>query len=241
MEDWQQPVAAILGNGPSLAQIDLHAFGDHIHTFGFNAAYRHWQRIDWHPTYYACLDTVVGLSHKDAIEAMLARADTLGIRQFFVRMNLASQLTGTPQAERVVAYERLVRQHPILERYATITTGSHAAIIAMLLGYKTVALFGVDLDYQPLDVAQTVSGNVLMTTQTPEQNPNYFFADYQQAGDLYHVPNPGRDLHLEAWGDTAAAAEALGARVINCNPASKLDRFERLAPERFFALAAEAR
>ena len=38
--------------------------------------------------------------------------------------------------------------------------------------------------------------------RTPDHNPNYFFDDYQRAGDQFNVPNPdahGGDLHLASF------------------------------------------
>ena len=52
----------ILGNGPSLRGFACNILTG-IPTFGLNAAYRYWAKINWYPTYYACLDTVVGKSH----------------------------------------------------------------------------------------------------------------------------------------------------------------------------------
>ena len=229
---------AILGNGPSLSDIDLRDFGD-IPTFGFNAAYRYWDRIGWYPTYYACLDTVVGLSHRDAIARMIRSADDLGIQTFYLRMNLAAQLSDMANADKIVTFERFMRRHGVDETYPTVTTGSHAAIIAMLLGYRALGLYGVDANYQDLKSGASVAGNVLVASETPDTNPNYFFADYQQSGDIYHVPNPGRDLHREAWGQAAAAAAARGCQIVNCSPRSKLDLFPRVTHTAFLGQDAD--
>ena len=45
----------VIGNGPSLRGFDLTRLSS-IDTIGMNAAYRHWERIGWYPTHYACLD-----------------------------------------------------------------------------------------------------------------------------------------------------------------------------------------
>ena len=60
----------VLGNGPSLRNVDLRSLSPFA-TIGLNAAYRYWREIDWRPRYYACLDTVVGISHKEEIRALI--------------------------------------------------------------------------------------------------------------------------------------------------------------------------
>ncbi len=50
----------ILGNGPSLADVMLNDdnlnFIKQYHTFGFNAAYRKYDELDFYPTYFGCCD-----------------------------------------------------------------------------------------------------------------------------------------------------------------------------------------
>lgn len=57
------PMAHVLGNGPSLATVDLKTLNS-SYSFGMNAAYRYWHTIGWFPKYYVCLDPVVLSSHR---------------------------------------------------------------------------------------------------------------------------------------------------------------------------------
>ena len=61
----------ILGNGPSLRGFDFERLSG-VATLGMNAAYRHWDRIDWRPTHYACLDDALIETHKSEILRLIA-------------------------------------------------------------------------------------------------------------------------------------------------------------------------
>ena len=56
----------VLGNGPSLKGTDFLEF-NHVDSIGMNAAYRFWEKIDWYPTHYICLDDQLIETHADAI------------------------------------------------------------------------------------------------------------------------------------------------------------------------------
>ncbi len=59
----------IMGNGPSLKKIDFDLLRS-VDTFGLNAAYRAYPRLNWWPTYHGCFDFVVTDSHRDAFKKL---------------------------------------------------------------------------------------------------------------------------------------------------------------------------
>jgi hypothetical protein len=63
--------------------------------------------------------------------------------------------------------------------------------------------------------------------KTPDKNPNYWFDDYQQAGDEYNVPR-GADFHLPTWNTFAYRAAHANVEVINCSPITTLRCFKRM-------------
>ncbi|MCE9649655.1 MAG: hypothetical protein K8R18_08535 [Parvibaculum sp.] len=209
----------VLGNGPSLADTDLKSLGD-FPTIGMNAAYRYWDRIGWYPTYYACLDNNVVVSHQEEITRLIrdeackafflhqdilnAHGDLAALPNVFI---LSSFLDGPLYAE-----SRVRDNLPILDfaairsfRTAKVTTGVMAARFAAYLGFRNILLLGIDANYQQLvDGAAKREGITLEMEKTPEANPNYFFADYQQAGDLYNLPTPPTydgNMHLDVFKD----------------------------------------
>lgn len=222
--------AYILCNGPSLRGFDFARELIGKTTFGMNAAYRHWDRINWYPTYYSCLDVAVGMSHKEEIGRLIREASINGIKRFLLRRNLVDEL-GETEAP-VDCLEDLFEKYPAIFHSRRITTGSHTLLWAAWLGYKNIFLLGADASYvEKIGESSPAGGLRLRLTQTPAHNPNYFFDDYQRAGDVYHIPNPGADkgdmVHIESWNTIRPALDLLDAIVVNANPASGITAFPK--------------
>jgi hypothetical protein len=204
----------VIGNGPSLRGVSLDQFS-HIDTVGMNAAYRAWERRGWWPTYYVCADHRLALSHvgffreaaaAERFERMLVPASIL---------SEAPELASNPRVEfldqylefwfnqfgRTAGLARL--QHNFFESIepSLVTTGAISIRWAASLGYSKIGLIGVDCRYVALPAWQAEEGLSLRMAETPTENPNYFFEDYQREGDLFNVPQPGvhgANLHLAA-------------------------------------------
>lgn len=226
-------LAAILGNGPSLRgfnfQKDLKGYA----TFGMNAAYRYWDKINWYPDYYSCLDLVVGLSHKDEIKRLIDRSDEYGIRNFLLRDNLIKELGESGQNPKVVNFDELEHSGSPFFPPSPITTGSHTMAWAASMGYTDIILLGIDSNYvEVLKEAKNTAGHILEITKDIDHNPNYFFDDYQRKGDRYNIPNvhpePDRATHLCSWRSLQPVLNELGVRVVNANPDSKVDAFPKV-------------
>jgi FkbM family methyltransferase len=228
----QSRLAAVLGNGPSLRGFDFIHNLSEFDTFGMNAAYRHWDAVGWYPTYYSCLDLVVGLSHKDAVQRLIENAATYGIRRFLLRANLIEALGKTGTLDCVDCLETLHAAGNPFFRSPRITTGSHTLAWAASLGYSNIVLLGIDgYKVEILPEAERQEGFVLEIKKTPIRNPNYFFDGYQQAGDRYNIPNPplaSGAIHLTSWRNLRPQLEFSGTLVINVNPESGVDVFPRL-------------
>lgn len=224
--------AAILCNGPSLRGFNFAQELSGYATFGMNAAYRYWEKINWYPEHYACLDVALGLSHKDAIASLIKHSKELGIHHFLLRENLIQALGELGQRPEVSCLETLFETVPTIFRSRRITTGSHTLLWAAWLGYKDLILLGADANYtELLPEARQIGDLKLEITTTPKHNPNYFFDDYQRKGDIYHVPNPNADkgdrVHVAAWETICPSLDALGAVVVNANPQSNVKAFPK--------------
>ncbi len=230
----------VLGNGPSLAGVNFEHFSQ-FDAIGMSAAYRHWRRIGWRPRYYACLDTVVGVSHRAEIETMIRQADELGIDAFLLRDNLIQGCEpAVGRSGRVINFDELAALGGLLD-VEPITTGSHAALFEALLGYRRMLLLGIDCDYvERLPEAVQLGETELQLLETPQRNPNYFFEGYQRAGDRYNIPNPVPDLHLECWRRAETRLAGRGIAVWNGSEQSRLDMFPRRSFERVRADLAQA-
>jgi glycosyltransferase involved in cell wall biosynthesis len=230
----------VLGNGPSLRGFDF-ATLDAVDSLGMNAAYRYWDRVGWYPTHYACLDDQLIETHADAIYRLIISGQ---VRTAFLISKILAyhpDLSGRDnvfflesfnrQRQRRLADERVpfIESIPFAESDPSkVTTGAYAVRYAAHLGYREVAILGVDLRYvEIIPEARQTEGIKLVVDRTPESNPNYFFDDYQRAGDKYNVPNPaahGRNLHVAAFEALAhdIVAYRWPTRVFNANPQSAL-------------------
>ena len=218
----------VLGNGPSLKGVDLHRLND-FPTIGMNAAYRYWRQIDWRPTYYACLDLVVGMSHKEAIADLIREGR---IQNFLLRSNLVDALGELGTNPRVIDFD-VLRERVSLVNPPAITTGSHSALWAASMGYSQIVLMGIDGRYvEFVSGAEKREGIVLEIVKQAE-NPNYFFEDYQQPGDRYNIPNPRPDVHAGAWRDAARKLARAGVPVFNGNPNSEVRVFPFVSFDNF--------
>lgn len=218
------PVAGILGNGPSLAEIDLTALKD-VDGFGMNAAYRFWEQEGWYPSFYCCLDTVVGMSHKEAIRDLVRNRHRLGMKGFLLRQNLVEWLAETDDLDGVVNFD-LIRFGVQSFLAEPVTTGSHSLAWSNWLGYRCAFVAGVDCNYvEKVQGAETTQEGTLKIKARAE-NPNYFFNGYQQVGDAYNVPNPSKDLHIRSWRNVAQLLDP-DLLVLNVSAVSRMDAFEK--------------
>ena len=234
----------VIGNGPSLRGMDLTRLSS-VDTIGMNAAYRYWDRIAWYPTHYACLDDELIETHHLEIARLIdeGRCKSAFLSgHFLIHHPEAADDGRYVFLDEFIPYwfERRGKQFGLQFRpsepafqssqMSKLTTGSHAVRYAIWRGYTDIALIGIDLRYvERLPESVAGEGIRLSMAQTPDHNPNYFFDDYQRAGDRFNVPNPdahGGDLHLasfRALRDDLAASES-PVRVVNANPESELSR-----------------
>lgn len=238
----------VLGNGPSLKGFDF-ARLDGVASLGMNAAYRYWDQIGWYPTYYACLDDQLIQTHHQRIYDMWREGR---IRHFFLQGDffaLHPDCVGAPgmlSLDQVIPYLFELRgrgqgwdpvDHPAFRTadQNKITTGAYALRFAAWLGHDRLGVAGVDLRYvEILPEAERTEGVGLKMRATPTSNPNYFFDDYQRAGDTYNIPNPDQHdnrLHIDSFRVLMQdfAANGVPARLVNTNPDSMLEQ-EKVMP-----------
>ncbi len=231
----------IIGNGPSLKGFDFKRFRG-LKTLGMNAAYRYWERIGWYPSYYCCLDDRLLETHYRQIYDLLMEEK---VERVFVTVKFLEFYPDLASHDRVdildsfipYRYKTRGQKYGIPQRSSSafltdnpkkLTTGSYSVRYCIALGYLKILLLGIDCRYIPVvEGAKQVDDLKMVMEKTPAINPNYFFEGYQQAGDVFQVPNPevhGGNLHLQSF-------EALrndlpkyvpGVELINCNQASEL-------------------
>jgi len=183
----------VLGNGPSLRNFDFTRLSD-INTIGCNAAYRYWDKINWYPDYYCCMDIKLIDTHHKQIKDLLLDGK---VKKIFVRNNIFSYHPELVHNDNVHTLENLQGKCKYISScFPHITTGPFCIRYAMHLGYKNIYILGIDCKYiNILPEAESTGGVGLKIIKKVKDNPNYFFDDYQQVGDTYHIANPSGDLH----------------------------------------------
>jgi len=162
-----------------------------------NAAYRHWEKIGFYPTYYCCFDHVVGKSHRSDIIDMVKRADNLGIQAFMLEDELINSDINLKKSQKVFSLSTILKGSQ--ELHDRITTGSHAVLWAASLGYRDITLLGIDQNYQEYVHGLSSRGDSILEVTEHVDSPNYYFSDYQRVGDKLHRPNPTPNVHAAAW------------------------------------------
>ena len=237
-------IALVMGNGPSAKLIDFNLLcRDRIATVGMNAAYRFWDEINFRPTHYICMDTVVILSHAEEIYRLICEGI---IERFFLRDEIKDVYPDLAKNERIFWYSDAVKNHDIFKT-SYVTTGSWAIRWMAFEEKRIVATVGIDANYMELlPECRSIGDNGdlrLEIAETPKFNPNYFFSGYQQAGDKYNVPNDpsylksrGGLVHIDALKAVARDLEWLeaGCQVLDLSPISAHGAFGKMPLSDFF-------
>ena len=73
--------------------------------------------------------------------------------------------------------------------------------MAYVLKANRIHLLGMDCKYQEfLPECEKLEDGTLKIIEKIKDNPNYFWNDYQQLGDIYNPPNVNR-VHKTSWFD----------------------------------------
>jgi hypothetical protein len=216
-----------MGNGPSLKNIDFELLSG-FDTFGLNAAYRAYERLNWWPKYHGCFDYIVTESHREnyinlvdnsPIEKCFYIKDLSENKESFQFINLIPYGTTNKWNNTPADFEKF---------HDNGNSGANASSVAACLGYKKIVLLGVDCNYVEFVDGATQDGTALEMEKTPDKNPNYWFDDYQQKGDKYNVPD-GLTFHMPTWNTFAYRAAHANIEVINCSPITTLRCFKQMS------------
>ena len=224
----------IIGNGPStreLAEWGLDNIRSDVDTFGMGIAYRFFREVNWWPTYYALGDSKVVFSHRAELAKVVLDPNVSTERFFF----------SWP-----------VTAHPRLERIHHCSTGDFCLRKCLELRYQNIYLIGIEghyveeilesrplsgdeynhLGFDQLGLPEAWKEGLRIISKTPADNPNYFFYGYQQAGDVYSLPQSTK--HRDRWKDAAELADSSALKVVNLSEHSKIDGFPKSTLSSFY-------
>lgn len=208
----------IIGNGPSLRQMDLSPLQQEV-TFGLNRIYLMFPELGFHTTYLASVNKLVLEQCSDELAALpMPKFFSKEGRPFFPRLDNQIYLNtqgGLPQFS-------FDPGHKLWES-ATVT---YVALqLAYFMGFKQVILIGVDHNF-------TTKGPANKAVVSGGDDPNHFAPNYFGKGFRWQLP----DLDTSEIGYTLArdVFAKNGREVIDATVGGKLHIFPKVAYESLF-------
>jgi hypothetical protein len=214
----------IIGNGPSLNEIDLHLLKDE-YTFGVNSLFLK-EKEGFKPTFYTVEDSHVMNDNIEEINDFDCQFRFFPTRYkkyitnknnaLFFNMNEGFYLDYSP-------YKEFPRFSP--DASNELFCGQSVTIInlqiAYYLGFTEIYLIGMDFSYLIPKSAIIERGNITST----EEDPNHFDGSYFGPGKKWHDPM----LHnvLKSYSMCKTMYEIDGRKIYNSTVGGKLEVFER--------------
>ena len=241
----------VVGNGPSLNQMDLNKLeGEYV--FCTNAFFLMFPRISWRPQYFTCVDTRVLPDRAEGIIKMheenpdmvllfpqrvlnhetkeVARAIDIippAKNRFYFNQVVPNQNDLPFSAFSIEAHNHVVQPYTV-----TVT----ALQLAVHLGFDEIYLIGCDTNYVVPDTVLKEGNDPklgkFLFTSTKDDDPNHFCPEYFGQGRKWHNPQ----VHNMIWHyEMAHEATALyGRHVYNATVGGKLEVFPRVDFEELF-------
>lgn len=226
----------IVGNGPSLRQINWEVLKQY-RTFAANRIYLAYDKTDWRPDFYACLDWRVTPDNYAEINALTRSGGGTDDTTFFFPNRFRGLLRESPD---VYWYESQPPGATVLEKFETNATravrGGGTILVACLqlayhMGFRRFHMIGVDLNYQvPSSVIQSGgdrfgTGIQINLESTADDDPNHFDNRYFGKGARWHDPNTD-EMH-RGFLACRQALEILGGEITNAGLGGNLTAFRR--------------
>lgn len=245
----------VMGNGPSLNKMDLSRLSGET-VFACNAAFLLFDRVDWRPTFYTCVDARVIRDRAEDIVAMLDEHPD--ITAFFPSKVTLHDGSGEAFDTRTII-EPGPNRHYFNEVPNSLANPPHSMFsldastqviqpytvaITMLqlaahLGFDPIYLIGCDTSYTiPSSVKQEgrkVGDAGLLLTSTSDDDPNHFDPRYFGKGREWHNPQVERMIEHHRW--ARIALDRKGIRVFNATVGGQLEVYPRVSFEELFEVA----
>jgi hypothetical protein len=202
----------VICNGKSAADIDFELLKkSNIDTFAMNSAYKKFDELNFYPDYYSNLDSVVIRSHQNNLQTVM---DKCNIRKCFYlsTVDFNCKHNYFKVIKTTSPWKGLSASNSNFSSWAN--TGSDCVQLGLMMGYKKIYIIGVDGYTEMIDQSKITNKHTLVITETPKDNPNYWFNTYQEKNDEYNIPNAER-WHIPGWNYTKRICDLLNVPIIN--------------------------
>lgn len=220
----------IIGNGPSLNQLNLTLLKDEI-TFGANALYLNRDKMGFDPTYHVVSDLLV-------VEDRYRELNRIEHSQCFFQLERVNLI----KRRRNVLFLKQIPVEGIVPGFSTdLTRGIYGGStvtyyslqLAYHMGFQQAILIGMDHNYslnKEHERRAARFGNDEITGLSDD--PNHFHPDYFGKGYRWH--DPDLEFMENAYRTAREAYEEDGRVVLNATAGGHLEVFERTAYEGLF-------
>jgi hypothetical protein len=193
----------IIGNGPSLNQIDMKSLRNE-YTFCFNRANIAYEQWGFHPSFYMCIDKVVLPDNVDELNKLID--DKKAQKTVFFFPDWIKQQI--PLRNNTIFFKEKISRDlnfcPEIDPLKVlVNVGATSIQIAVWLGFRKIVLLGCDCNYvekpDNVKINKTATEKVGWTAYTSktDQDPNHFMPNYFGKGKSYSIPNAAS--HLKGW------------------------------------------
>ena len=214
----------LIGNGPSLNKTPLYLLKQE-HVFCFNRFILMFERLDYVPQYYACIDDRVLSTIPQDIEELSGKVKYLFLP--YIHPSSAKNF--------YKLFKKLKNLYwLILNKFSYSLDLPYAGVnksvtncslqIAAFMGFKEIYLLGVDMDYE--DHKSVVRENNRDWTSKEDDDPNHFDPRYFGKGTKYH--HPRLDETFRKWEEAKIFFKKKGVKIYNATVGGKLEVFNRV-------------
>ncbi|NNV54904.1 6-hydroxymethylpterin diphosphokinase MptE-like protein [Limnovirga soli] len=218
----------LIGNGPSLNLLDLTKLKSE-YTFGVNAIYLNYEKMQFHPTYYVVEDYLVAEDRCKEINAYKAPVHKFyGTYLDYVLQKDEKSIFLNVLMNYSEPFEPFFSQNPV----RSLGVGGSVTFIclqlAFYMGFKEVYMIGFDHNYK-VPEADIDDKKVILSK---EDDVNHFAPGYFGKGYRWHDPRV--DRMTQGFSAARLAFEKDGRAVYNATAGGHLETFERVKYETLF-------
>jgi hypothetical protein len=210
----------LIGNGPSLNETPLFMLRNE-YTMSLNRFYMLHERLNWHPSFYMCVDPVVVPDIASEINKQVSNYSLsafLSIHKEYIdpKPNVLWIHGMVPNW-----YSTYI---PLTGKAATVAF--YALQVLTYLGFNEIYLVGVDQNYQLHTTVKTIKGREIESVK--DDDPNHFDPRYFGKGRKYHQAdaNMAREM-IESFEVAYKASQKHNFTIYNAGFNSQLNVFER--------------
>lgn len=221
----------IMGNGPSLNQMNLNLF-ENENVWGSNRCYLLFDRVNWRPRFYVAVDKRVVPDNAIEIDSLSRQ---LPNSLFFYPVSFRYNRT-LHSAKNVYWYNEIslsdhnlpysmFSKNPSELVYSVRTVTVAMLQLAVYLGFNPIYLIGCDTSYTVPKTVQHENGDSDKLIST-DADPNHFDSAYFGAGKKWH--NPHVDRMIFHYEQAKKVCDELGVKVYNATVGGNLEVYPRV-------------